>query len=129
MPVTTAEMSVARSWIGTTETDDVFNERFDRLLLNPPVSTPTARCGWMGSTSLPIDQQRAQALNYAIEESLRSQLSTMTNDGPAAASAEGAGSYNQAPNISALRKMWEEFAALQGTRKAQVVNVVRRRGR
>lgn len=31
MPATADQLAVVRSWIGNKETDDVFNERFDRL--------------------------------------------------------------------------------------------------
>lgn len=86
MPATTEELIVARSWIGTTESDATFNERFDRL----------------GS------------LDAAIEESLRAQLAAMSLDQPGAAGLEGM-NYSWASNMQYVASLLKDFIAQGGT--------------
>lgn len=108
MPATTDELTYARSYIGTTETDDEFNERVDRLALAYP--------------------ERADALDAAIEESIRAQLSSMLLDGPAQASAPGGVSYSQGANIQTLAQQLTEFRK-SSTRGVRVGRLVRARRR
>lgn len=110
MPATESELTYARSYIGTTETDDTFNERLDRL-------------------SIDIDE-RADALDAAIEESIRAQLSAMLLDGPAQASAPGGVSYSQGANIQTLAQQLSEFRAGKSSgRGVHVGRLVRARRR
>ena len=114
MPPTADELTVARSWIGTTETDAVFNERFDRiyaLVINP---NDTAR--------------RERALNLAIEESLRAQLAVLTLDQPASMSAEG-NSVNYQQNIISLQQNLTRFTDTKGSMTASVGKLHRVGGR
>lgn len=92
-------MKVARSWIGTTESDATFNERFDRL----------------GS------------LDLAIVESMRAQLAVLTLDQPASLSTPDGTSVNFGANIKALQDLLAEFLdtgtdiAAMGTSLVRVV--------
>lgn len=81
------ELIVARSWIGTTEDEDVFIERCERL----------------GS------------LDSAIVESLRAQLASLVLDSPASVSTPSGLSINQSENIKALQASLEEFLSIGGT--------------
>lgn len=81
MPATADELKVARSWIGNTETDAEFNERYDRL----------------GS------------LDSAIEESMRAQLAVMVLDQPGSVATPDGTSVNFGKNIDALRANLEDF--------------------
>lgn len=91
MPTTQAELTWARSYIGNTETEDVFNERFDRLSLEY------------------VD--REIALSAAVEESLRAQLAAMLLDGPSQASLPGGISFSVGANIQTLASELETFRA------------------
>lgn len=114
MPTTADELTYARSWIGTTEEDDIFNERFDRYYEEA-----------IHSGSLNTDsERRAGALNYAIEESIRSQLMSMTLDGPSSASAEG-NSYSNAQNLINLQQNLKTFSQFYGSTTARVSQFVR----
>ena len=101
MPTTTSELQVARSWIGTVEADDDFNERFDRHYLEQ---------AGLGSNET---EKRTEALNLAIDESLRSQLASMTLDQPGSASAEGL-SYANNQNMITLQQMLKLFEQQSG---------------
>jgi hypothetical protein len=109
MPVSQSELTVARSWIGNTEEESVFNERFDRLL--------------------PDAEDRDQALGMAIEESLRAQLNAMVLDQPATFSVPGvSASYGE--NIRTLKENLESFIATgmsvaPGAGAAQIVTLDR----
>jgi len=108
MPATDEELTYARSFTGNTETDDTFNERVDRLGL--------------------VYGERADALDAAIEESIRGQLSAMLMDGPAQASAPGGVSYSQATNIQTLAQQLTEFrkSSTRGVRTGRLVRARRR---
>lgn len=81
MPATSDELKVARSWIGNTESEATFNERYDRL----------------GS------------LDEAIAESLRAQLAVLVLDQPASVSTPDGTSVGFAPNIKALQENLASF--------------------
>lgn len=103
MPVTSRELIYAQSFIGTTETSDAFNGRFDAHL-NEVV----------GEGSLDTDtQRRKEALHRAIEESLRAQLSAFTLDQPSSASASGK-SYSNVQNLVTLQKELQNFQKQHG---------------
>lgn len=87
MPATADELKVARSWIGTTETDDVFNERYDRL----------------GS------------LDAAIKESLRTQLAKLILDQPAGLSTPDGLNVQFGENIRTLSARLAEFSSEGGS--------------
>jgi hypothetical protein len=87
MPASEDELKVARSWIGTTETDDVFNERYDRL----------------GS------------LDDAIAESMRAQLAVLLMDQPASLSTPDGTSVNFGKNIDAMTARLQEFLDTGGS--------------
>lgn len=87
MPASENELKVARSWIGTTESDATFNERYDRL----------------GS------------LDEAIAESLRAQLAVLVLDQPSSISTPDGTSANFAANITALQKNLAEFLSVGST--------------
>lgn len=87
MPPTEAELTVARSWIGNTETDDTFSERYDRL----------------------------GGLDGAIVESLRAQLSVMILDQPSGLSTPDGLNLQYSENIRALRESLKNFIAIGGT--------------
>lgn len=109
MPATDDELTYARSYIGTTETDDTFNERVDRLAL--------------------MYDERGDVLDAAIEESMRAQLSAMMLDGPAQASAPGGISYSQGANIQTLAQQLTEFRQGASIRGVHVGRLVRSRRR
>lgn len=94
MPATSDELAYARSWIGELETDADFNERVDRL-------------EGEGST-------HSQAVDLAIEESIRHRLSVLTLDQPSQMSIAGMSIGWQA-NITALEKRLEEFMTTKGS--------------
>lgn len=103
MPVTTDELTYARSFIGNKETEAVFAERMDRLSVS--------------------GADRGEVLNSAIEESLRAQLAVLTLDQPSSASV-GSVSYSQGANIQALQKTLQEFRvglAQGGVQRARLV--------
>jgi hypothetical protein len=81
MPASESELKVARSWIGTSEDDATFNERYDRL----------------GS------------LDSAITESLRAQLAVLVLDQPASISTPDGTSASFASNIQALQEQLKLF--------------------
>lgn len=97
MPATSDELKVARSWIGTTEDDDTFNERYDRL----------------GS------------LDDAIAESLRAQLAVLVLDQPAQVSTPDGTSVGFAANIKALQESLAEFIDEGGTDEASTTSIAR----
>jgi hypothetical protein len=113
MPATTDELTYARSYIGTTETDDVFNERVDRLE--------------------PIYSERAELIDASIEESLRAQLASLVLDSPGQASL-GSISFSNATNIQTLATELQTFRRMGGsassaTRGIHVGHLVRQRKR
>jgi len=97
MPTTPDEMKVARSWIGTTEDDATFNERYDRL----------------GS------------LDSAITESLRAQLAVLVLDQPASISTPDGTSVQFAANIKALQENLALFLDEGGTEVADNTSIAR----
>ena len=113
MPATEAELTYARSYIGTTETDDVFNERVDRLALEY--------------------DDRADVIDASIEESIRAQLSSMMLDQPGQASAPGGVSYSNGANIQTLAQQLTAFqkggGSSAGGRGIHVGRLVRERRR
>ncbi len=102
MDTTDDDWAVAQSWIGTKETREVFDERFDRL----------------GSRDL------------AVQESLRAQLAVLTGN-PASFSLPSGLSVSQGENIRALREQLTKITDLIGAGPTGVVvnKLVRRRGR
>lgn len=113
---TSDELAIARSWIGSIETSDIFDGRFDR---NYRLVTVTS-----GMTDA---VRRARALNLSIEESLRSQLADFRQD-PAQMSADG-NSVGTSANIVSLEKDIKEFRLLRGTGQAGVTRLRRYHGR
>jgi hypothetical protein len=93
MPATTDELTYARSYIGNTETDDVFNERVDRYAQTY--------------------SERADVIDAAIEESLRAQLAALTLDSPGQASL-GSISFSNATNIQTLATELKTFRKTGG---------------
>lgn len=88
MPASSEQLAVARSWIGSTESNATFQERYDRLAL-PGVAAHVT-------------------LGAAVEESLRAQLSVMILDQPAQIST-GSDSFGYGDNIRALREHLAKF--------------------
>lgn len=84
MPATPDELKVARSWIGTSESDATFHERYDRL----------------GS------------LDEAIAESLRAQLAVFVLDQPTSVSTPDGTSVNFSSNIKALQEQLASFLSV-----------------
>ncbi len=117
MTTTADELTVARSWIGTTEEAATFNERFDRLYANIVVTV-----------SQSDTVRRSDALSLAIEESIRSQLSAMTLDQPSSASAEG-NSYSNVQNMVVLKEILEKFMATKGSSRTGISRLRRNIGR
>ena len=109
MPATPDELTWARSYIGSTETDDVFNERIDRLVANNY-------------------SDRQALLNASVEESLRSQLAALLLDQPSQASV-GSVSYSNAANIQEMSKQFKEFQKLYGSLRLTSARLVRPRER
>jgi hypothetical protein len=97
MPTTTDQMKVARSWIGTTEDDATFNERYDRL----------------GS------------LDLAIAESLRAQLAVLVLDQPSSLATPDGTSVNFAANIKALQDNLAQFLDTGGTDETTSTSIAR----
>lgn len=87
MPATADQLTVARSYIGTTETDAVFNERYDRLGPSEPAHVK---------------------LSLAIEESIRAQLSALIFDQPTQITV-GGDSFNWSTNVKALEDALERI--------------------
>lgn len=87
MPPTADELTLARSWIGNTEEEDVFAERYDRL----------------------------EDLDKAILESMRAQLSVMLFDQPSSISTPDGLSVQFTQNITALQQLIKNFVAMGGT--------------
>jgi hypothetical protein len=85
---TPEELTLARSWIGNTETEDVFAERYDRL---------------KGS------------IDAAILESLRAQLAVMTLDGPSYISTPDGMRIQYVANITAIQDTIKRFISMGGT--------------
>lgn len=94
MPASSDELAYAHSWIGDLETDDVFNERVDRLESG-------------GLT-------HSQAVDAAIEESIRHRMSVLTLDQPSQMSIAGI-SIGWGSNIVALEKRLNEFVTTKGS--------------
>lgn len=88
MPATAEELSVARSWIGSTatESDATFNERYDRL----------------------------RSLDLAIVESLRSQITKLV-ESPASLRLPSGLSIDVGANIKELQSRLSEFLSSGGT--------------
>lgn len=103
MPLSSTQIVTARSWIGSTEDESVFSERYDRL-------APQAN----GDDAL--------ALDLAIEESLRSQLLSMVIDQPSSMELQGVGSLSFTENIKALRELYSSFVAQRGLSGLLVVD-------
>jgi hypothetical protein len=87
VPATADQLTLARSYIGSTETDDVFNERFDRLGPGEP--------WWV-------------KLTLAIQESIRAQIASLIFDQPTQITV-GGDSFNWGSNIKALQDALEAF--------------------
>jgi hypothetical protein len=94
MPLTSDQLTLARSWIGNTEEDDVFGERFDRL-----------------GTLYGFNER---TLDRAIEESLRAQLAVLTLDQPTSVTV-GDLSLSFGQNLIALQSTLKDFLAKGGT--------------
>jgi hypothetical protein len=92
MPASADELKVARSWIGSTESDATFQERYDRLL---------------------VPGDAYATLTAAVEESLRAQLAALTYDQPAQLST-GGDSFNWSKNLDAMQKTLDKFLAQGG---------------
>lgn len=100
MPTSSAEFRLAQTWVGSKETQEVFDERVDRLL--------------------PESGEQPTAINSAIEESLREQLAIMVLNRPSSMSVEGV-SISYAANIVALREQLKRFlTSAIGSGRAQV---------
>ncbi len=80
-------MPVVRSWVGTSESDESINERYDRL----------------------------GTVDETIIESLRSQIAAMTLDAPAQLTDSSGFSVNYSANITALNKTLNDFINRGGT--------------
>jgi hypothetical protein len=87
MPPTSDQLTVARSWIGETEDDETFSERFDRL----------------------------GKLDDAIIESMRAQLAVLAFDTPSSLSTPDGLSIQFTENIRALQAQIKSFIAIGGT--------------
>ena len=144
------EMAFVRSWIGTTETDDEFNARFSRiyaLIITPnfhlyrpeqsyaPQHTRESfggvdSIGWvpgqLGMLFWSDLERRIETLNYAIEESLRSQLMSMTIDDPASIGS-GGNTLSTSTNIESLTKQLREFMVWRGTKRTRITRMHRHR--
>ena len=93
MPASEDELNYARSYIGTIETEDVFNERVDRLS--------------------DFYDERSDVINAAIEESMRAQLHSMMLDQPGQASV-GSVSYSNGANIQTMANELQDFQKSSG---------------
>lgn len=87
MPPSDDQLTLARSWIGSTEEDDVFAERYDRL----------------GS------------LDAAILESMRAQLAAMLFDSPTSITTPDGLSVQYNTNVTGLQAQIKNFISLGGT--------------
>lgn len=96
MPVSSDELAYAHSWIGDLETDVEFTARVDRL------------------ESGGLYDSHSQAVDAAIEESLRHRLSVLTLDQPSQMAIAGI-SIGWQSNITALEKRLEEFMTTKGS--------------
>lgn len=105
MTTTASQLRYARSWIGSEETDAVFNERYDRLLPNL--------------------QDSDEALDGAIEESLREQLANLTVGQPSSMSLPGGLSASFGQNMQELHAMLKKFETAKGSSKVNVTRLVR----
>lgn len=85
MPLSTSEMLVVRSWVGTTPTDVQLNERFDRL-------------GTVEDT---------------VEETLRAQLSELLGQ-PASLSLPSGLSVNYGENIRSIKEKLSDIKKVIG---------------
>ncbi len=94
MPVSADQLVVARSWIGTSESEATFNERYDRFSEDPTVTVP---------------------LDSSIIESIRAQLAVLVLDQPAQLSTPDGMSVNYTANIAALRQQLKDFIDSGGT--------------
>lgn len=90
MPVTQSEMNYARSWIGDVDSEDdlTFSERFERYFDQYD------------------DQERA--LNLAIEESMRAQLTIMSRS-PASVTLPGGISASFGQNMTTMMASINSF--------------------
>jgi hypothetical protein len=105
MPATSDQLTVARSWIGTSEEDATFHERYDRHAAAEPGQAPHV------------------SLSLAIEESLRAQLAAMILDQPSQIST-GGDSFGYGDNIRALQKHIENFVAQGGIPDPDLVDSI-----
>lgn len=103
MPASPDQLTVARSWIGTSEEDSVFQERYDRLAV--PGRAPHV------------------VLSMAIEESLRAQLAEMILDQPSQIST-GGDSFGFGDNIRALMAHIDKFVAQGGIPDPDLVDSI-----
>lgn len=94
MPVSADQLEVARSWIGTSESEPTFSARYDRFSADPTVTVP---------------------LDAAIIESIRAQLAVLVLDQPAQLSTPDGMSVNYTANIAALRDQLKAFIDSGGT--------------
>lgn len=92
MPLSQGEMTYARSWIGVSEADQTFLERFERHYA--------------------VNQDQVRDLARAIEESMRSQLTALTAQ-PSSVSLPGGLTVSTSANLTALREAIKEFRARQ----------------
>lgn len=106
MPATEAELTYARSYIGNTEADDVFNERVDRL-----------------DSTVEFDT-RDDLISAGIEESLRAQLAAFATDGPSQVSL-GSMSQGTSGNLSSLAAMLKDFKNTKGSSHMRVTRMWR----
>lgn len=105
MPATPDQLTVARSWIGTSELDATFQERYDRLALAAP-----------GVAAHIV-------LSRAIEESLRAQLAVMILDQPSQIST-GGDSFGFGDNIRALTAHIDNFISQGGIPDPDLVDLI-----
>jgi hypothetical protein len=112
------ELVYVRSYIGETELEATFNERFDRQY------TAQSLLGTWGDLVL----MRARAINLAIEESMRAQIAVLTLDQPGQGKA-GDASYSYDKNIDALEKDLKRFMALKGSFSGSVSQMKRANSR
>ena len=105
MPATSDELAYARSWIGELETDADFNERVDRL---------EAELG-----------DHDQAVNAAIEESIRARITVLTLDQPSNMSIGGI-SIGWGANLQSAQKHLEDFMTGPGGSQTYGVTVIDR---
>lgn len=94
MALTADELAYARSWIGELETDAIFTARVDRLDASY--------------------EDHVQAVDAAIEESIRARIAVLTLDQPSQMSIPGV-SVGWGANIQALQKTLSDFVHTKGS--------------